>query len=144
MPDRVLRNPDDLRSWCQFLGNQSFPMTVAKTAGAKRTNRQNNTLHMWYQQIADQRGDTTVEDQRAECKLHHGVPILRRDNPEWCQEYDQLIRPLPYPTKLRIIKMMDWPVTRKMTTRQAAEYQDIILHEYSGQGYVLTIPDEDR
>ena len=142
MAQRVINNEFELESWVRFLRAQSLPMTVSKADGARRSNPQNRTIALWYSEIASQRGDCDFEDVRAECKLHFGVPIMRRDNPKFRAEYDEMIRPLPYPFKVRMMRLFQMPVTSLMTTKQCAEYQDAIWREYTGQGIVLTNPDE--
>ena len=141
MAERVLRTPADLASWTRFLGTQAFPMTVSKVKGAGRSAQQNRTIHLWYAEVAKQRGDVGVDEVRAELKLTLGVPILRRQNPVWREEYDELLKPMPYAMKLRFFTLFDPPVTRRMTTRQTAEYQDAIQRYAAELGFILTDPD---
>ena len=141
MAARILKTERDVEDWCRFLRAQKLPMTVTRVAGAIRSIPQNNTIALWYTEIAAQRGDSTFEEVRAECKLRFGVPILRRDDPAFCAQYDEMIRPFDYEQKLRLMEVTQWPVTSRMTTKQAAEYQDALWREFTGQGFVLTNPD---
>ena len=97
---------------------------------------QNTMIHALYGDIARQSNDKSVMDVTRECKLHYGVPILRAADPEFCAEYDQKIKALPYETKLLIVGYMD--VTKNFTKAQASEYIDTIISEYTGRGYALS------
>lgn len=143
MPSRVLETHDDAAKLARFFagGLAEFPVTVAWTKGKKRTNPQNALAHRWYKEISDQRGDTDPEEVKAECKLRFGVPILRRENDAWCAEYDDLLKPLDYATKLRLVQFVDLPVTRHMTTKQQTEFMETIAREYRGMGFRLTDPE---
>lgn len=142
MPSRVLKTNDDARMLARFfISMNDLPVTVAWTKGVKRTNPQNRLAHDWYKQIAEQRGDTDAEWVKAECKLRYGVPILRRENEAWCAEYDDMLKPLPYEMKLRLIRFVDLPVTRHMTTKMQSEYMDTIAREYRSMGFILTDPE---
>lgn len=100
---------------------------------------QNSMIYALYQQIAQQTEDGII-DIRRECKLHFGVPILRAANEEFRYVYDNAIRPLEYDFKLRA---MDWlPVTSKMGRRQATEFIDTVIREYSQRGVSLVHPSE--
>lgn len=124
-----------------FLGKQSFPMTVSHAAGAKRSNPQNRTIHMWYGEAATKLGDTTAEDVRAECKLQFGVPILRRDDAAFLLEYDTSFKPFPYETKRKLFKALNPAITSRMTKPQLTEYMDAMrAHFAKGQIY-LTDPE---
>ena len=55
----------------------------------------------------------------AYCKLHFGVPILRRDSLEYRQKYDRIIRPMSYEQKLELmVEPFDFPVTSAMNVAQ--------------------------
>ena len=140
MTSRIIRNHEDMGGWITFLSRQSFPMTVSHTKGAKRTNPQNNTIHMWYGEVAKRLDDMDSLDVRAQCKLTFGVPILRRDNEAFRADYDEDFRPLPYETKLRLFRLLDPAITSLMTTKQLAEYQDAMMQHYSQAGIYLTDP----
>jgi hypothetical protein len=107
MPGRIIKTKEDVDGWVDVIKGQPLPLTVSFTRGEKRTNPQNNTIHMWYGEIASQLGDTTSIEVRAECKLIFGVPILRRDDDVFRVDYDRDFRPFQYETKLRLFRLLD-------------------------------------
>lgn len=115
---------------------------VASFHPADRSNEQNRLQMAWVKELVEQRGDVEFEDQRAEFKLTIGVPILRRDDLKFREEYDKLIRPFDYETKIRLIRFMDWPVSRKMNKAQMSEYLDTIFKTYTEAGFRLTVPED--
>ena len=108
-----------------------------------RSEMQNRTCFMWYREIAKAKGDETATDIRAYCKLHYGVPILREDNDDFREGYDQIVRPLSYENKLKImVEPLDLPITRIMSVDQMQRYmEDVQKYGYSF-GVELTIPNE--
>lgn len=116
---------------------------VFEQVPAKRSLSQNDMAFALYTQIAEQAQDQSITDIRRECKLVHGIPILRRDDAEFAALYDKSIRgTLTYPEKL---KAMEWfPVTRLMGKKQFTEYLDTIISEYSKNGYALLNPNEQE
>lgn len=141
MASRIIETPSDLKMLIRFLENHDLPMTVSISAGGKRTVKQNRLNRQWMQEIAEQMGDSTAEEWRGYCKLTIGVPILRSQNEEFCERYDQVIRPLPYEVKLAMMQEpLDFPITRIMTVRQQTEYLDGVHRHFSSKGIVLTDP----
>jgi len=141
MAGRIIKTRDDLDGWLGALVSQPLPLTVSFTRGAKRTNPQNKTIHMWYGEIAQQLGDTTSIDVRAECKLVFGVPILRRDDAAFRAEYDRDFRPLPYEKKLRLFRLLDPAITSLMNVKQLTEYMDAMQQHHRPAGVFLTDPE---
>ena len=104
---------------------------------------QNRTVFMWYREIAKAKGDETATDVRAYCKLHYGVPILREDNDDFREDYDQIVRPLSYENKLKImVEPLDLPVTRIMSVDQMQRYMEEVEKYGYSFGVELTIPNE--
>jgi len=114
---------------------------IFELAKEKRSLDQNALAFAIYTQIAEQVQDQSISDVRRECKLVHGIPILRRDDAEFAELYDKSIKgTLSYEEKL---KAMEWfPVTRLFTKAQFTEYLDTMIREYSKQGYFLAHPSE--
>jgi len=105
-----------------------------------RTIDQNRLQRKWCKEASEQ-GDMTAEEYRGQMKLHHGIPILRRDSDKFREVYDRLIRPRDYAEKLEIMQEpIDFQVTRLMTTRQKAEYLDAVYIDLTGRGFRLTDP----
>ena len=108
-----------------------------------RSEMQNRTCFMWYREIAKAKGDETATDVRAYCKLHYGVPILREDNDDFREDYDQIVRPLSYENKLKImVEPLDLPVTRIMSVDQMQRYMEEVEKYGYSFGVELTIPNE--
>ncbi|MES9841202.1 MAG: hypothetical protein ABW134_11670 [Candidatus Thiodiazotropha endolucinida] len=108
-----------------------------------RSNEQNRLQRLWLKE-AEKQGDMTAEEYRGYCKLHFGVPIMRRDSEEFQEVYDRLIRPRPYVEKLELMMIpMDMPVTRIMTVKQKTEYlSSMCKHFVIECGFKLTDPGE--
>lgn len=143
MTTRIIETDQDRRKLIKFIEEQKPPMTVSIKKGGKRTVRQNRLQRLWATEVADQSGESP-EYVRAMFKLQVGVPILRHENEEFCEKYDRLIRPRTYEEKIELMmEPIDFPVTRLMSVEQQTRYLDEIFRKYSGEGYILTLP-EDR
>ena len=141
MTTRFVETPHDRTMLLRFLEQQKLPLSVTITKGGKRTLKQNRLQRQWLNEIAEQLGDRTAEEVRAECKLTFGVPILRAENEPFRVAYDKHVKGLPYEQKLALMmEPFDFGVTRLMTTRQHTNYLDAMHRHYSEQGIVLTDP----
>jgi len=128
-----------------FIKRQAVPFTVNISVGGRRSIKQNRLQRMWMGEIAEQIPGSfeSAEAARGYCKLHHGVPILRDADEAFREHYDRVLRPLPYETKLACMMVpIDLPVTSRMNTLQLTAYLDAVHREFSGQGVVLTIPED--
>lgn len=122
-----------------------MPFTVAIKAGKHRTNSQNSLQRKWMVEASDQLQDETAEEKRGFCKLHFGVPILRNADDSFCEEYDRVIKPLPYEHKLRLMMVpFDFRVTSLMNTKQKTQYLDAVANHFREQGVQLTMPDDRK
>jgi len=107
-----------------------------------RTIEQNKLQREWMNQLASQ-GDMSAEEYRARTKLHVGVPILRAENEEFMKRYDEVIRPMDYETKIKLMSVpFDFPVTRLMTKKQKKQYLDAMHRYWSEQGFILTVKEQ--
>lgn len=141
MTDRIVETEYDRKMLLRYLEKQAAPFTVSITPGKHRTTRQNKLQRRWMQEIGEQQG-MSAEEVRGFCKLHYGVPILRRDNEVFRAEYDTIVRPLPYELKLKLMQVpFDFGVTRIMNTKQKTEYLDTVFRQFSEQGVILTNPE---
>jgi hypothetical protein len=141
MTTRFLETEADRALLIRFIEDQPLPLTVTLSKGGKRTLRQNKLQRLWVNEIAEQLGDQTPEEVRGYCKLTIGVPILRAENEAFREQYDAIIRPLPYEQKLALMmEPMDFPITRLMTTKQATAYLDGVHRHFSERGVALTDP----
>ena len=120
-----------------ILGGKRF---IAQLVDEKRSQDQNSLSHALYTQVAAQLDDQSVADVRAQCKLEHGVPILRAGDDKFRESYDKIVRPHDYETKL---EFMAWfPVTSLMGKKQFTEYLDTVIRHYSQQGVSILMPGE--
>lgn len=139
---RTLETEHDRQLLLTYISKQPLPLTVSVNAGGKRSQRQNRLQRQWINDIAAQMGDHTAEEVRGLLKLTYGVPILRAEDDGFRAEYDRIVKPLPYETKLALMREpFDFPVTRLMTTKQHAAFLDAIAKWASEQGYALTDPE---
>jgi hypothetical protein len=129
----------------KLIKEQPTPFTVTIARGKRRSSRQNRLNRLWASEISDQLGDQTPEDVRALLKLQFGVPILRAENEAFCEAYDAYVKPLPYATKLALMREpLDFPVTRLMKTDQEHRYLNEIYCFFTEKGVVLTVPIDKR
>lgn len=140
MTARVVNSEADREALIRLIQAREPPFTVEIVNGVRRSDEQNRLQFHWVKEAAEQLG-TDVKEERAYCKLHFGVPILRAENELFREKYDRIIRPLPYEQKLDLMgEPIDFPVTRIMTTKQKTKYLDAICRHYAGQGVRLTEP----
>lgn len=137
----VIRDAVDTRRFLMMLDGFERPFTLAWTPGEKRTNNQNNTIHMWFQDVVDHFGDTPFDNVKAECNLQFGRPILERDDPEWSSAFGYIFDALSLPAKLKAIRVLDIPFTRRMTVPQQREYMDAMQRHYAEIGVSLRDPE---
>jgi hypothetical protein len=146
MTTRVIRTDFDLDALTALLTTRKRPFTVHVTAGANRSVDQNKLQRKWVMEAAEQLdAGYTAENFRGYCKLHFGIPILRRDSDTFRAGYDRIIRPHSYEEKLEMMQEpFDFGVTRLMTTKQKTEYLDAVFAHFTGLGVALTVPEDRR
>ena len=118
-----------------------YPIDVViKRATKSRSLAQNRTQWQWFKDAASQ-GDQKAWEYRGYCKLHFGVPILRRDSLEYREKYDRIIRPMSYEQKLELmVEPFDFPVTSAMNVAQHGEFLDSVKQHFESVGFKLTDP----
>ena len=142
MVSRVLKSADDREQFKALLDSQKLPCTASVVKGKNRTEEQNRLQRLWLTEASEQLGQS-VEELRAYCKLHFGVPILRNEDEDFRTAYDRVIRPHSYEDKLCMMAVpLDFPVTRLMKTGQKKRYLDDIYVHFTGLGVKLTEPEE--
>lgn len=109
--------------------------------GRGRSLEQNAVLHGWFGQVARELREDDERGVKRFCKLHFGVPILRVEDDEFREAYDQVVRPLAYEDKLRAMDIL--PVTSRMTTLQLDKCMTDIQDHYRKHGVALAYP-KDR
>lgn len=111
--------------------------------GKDRTLDQNGLWFGMYKRISEMTEIGTPEDARKYCKLHFGVPIMRRDDEGFRAGWDKLIRHLPYEEKLALMGACalfgeeGFPVTRLFGRKQGVEYTEAIAAEFTARGVYL-------
>lgn len=142
--NRRIETEYDRRQLVRLIESRTIPMTATIADGKPRTTDQNRLQMQWCNDVSAQTGDK-FEDVRAQLKLMFGVPILRKDNEAFREQYDKTVKPLPYETKIELMKEpIDFPVTRLMTVKQLTAYLDEIWQFYTAKGIILTDPEELR
>lgn len=144
MGSAAIRTEHDRKMAIRRLENAELPCTVTITKGAPRSLEQNRLQQMWNMELAQQ-GDMEAEEYRAYNKSYFGIPILLAENDAFRQQYEAIVKPLPYEQKLEIMKApIDFPVSRLMTVRQHKAFLDKIWCYWTGKGFQLTDPDWQR
>lgn len=137
----TIRTEADRKRAIKIIEGLQIPCTVTTTKGEPRSLKQNCLQQMWNLELSTQ-GDMTQEEYRAYNKAYFGIPILLAEHEGFREQYEAIVKPLPYEQKLEIMKEpIDFPVTRLMTVKQHKEFLDRIYVYWTGKGYKLTDPD---
>lgn len=108
----------------------------------------NRLSHAIYNEAAKIKGDSYPDDEKAYCKLTHGIPTLIHDpeeGEEYMDWYRRLLSGIPYEERLERMKETHrfyTPVTSLMTDEQISRYIKRCVFEYSRQGVVILTPKE--
>ena len=113
-------------------------LKVSVTFGKKRSLDQNAISHCWYEQMARELREDDALGWKCYCKLHHGVPILRAESPEFLSFYDGALKRLSYEQKLQAMKFL--PVTKLMEKDQFSRYLTALPDDFWGRGVRLEFP----
>lgn len=141
MTTRFIETEYDRQAVLRFIENQALPISLTIAKGSKRSTKQNRLSRQWMLDIARDLEGWTAEEARGYCKLHFGIPILRAENEAFALEYDAVVRPLPYETKIKLMMVpFDFGVTRIMSVKQQTAYLDAISRHFSELGVALTDP----
>lgn len=112
--------------------------------GKDRTLDQNALWFALYQRIAEMTEVGDVEDARRYCKLHYGVPIMRRDDADFRDGWNKIFLHLNYEEKLELMGPCaifgpdGFPVTRLFNRQQGIEYTNRIVDEFRARGLVFS------
>lgn len=114
-------------------------VVVSLRPGKDRTLDQNALWFAMYQRIAEMTNMGDVEDARRYCKLHVGVPIMRKDDASFRDGWNRVFLNLDYETKLELMGPCavfgpdGFPVTRLFNRAQGIAYTDQIVNEFAGK-----------
>lgn len=135
-----MKTDEDRERLVKYINFRGLPFTAAIADGEKRTNPQNNTVHMWFEEIARHMGDQTAAEVKAHCNLTYGLGIMMRD-PDWSSAFEYIFQSLSHAAKLKAIRVLDIPFTRKMKVPELTEYMDLMSRDYREMGIFLTDPE---
>jgi hypothetical protein len=141
----IINNKEEREGVMRFIDKweiDSPSEVIIRPLSKDRSSNQNRLQYKWFLE-AQQQGDMKAFEVRAYCKLHLGVPILRRDSEDYREKYDRLIKPMGYEQKLELmVEPFEFPVTSAMNVKQHAEYLDAVCVHLTGKGIKLTDPSE--
>jgi hypothetical protein len=141
----VAHGADELADRFAFLSGrliESWPFEdgpvhiECRPAARNRSLNQNALFQIFYREIAAQKGDMSEEDVRRYCKLHFGVPILRRGDEAFRDFYAKALIDLDYEDKLRAMAFV--PVTSRMSKPQATQYIEDLMDGWGREGIHLS------
>ena len=118
-------------------------VVVSYRPGKDRTLDQNALWFAMYQRIAQMTEIGDVEDARKYCKLHFGVPIMRKADEDFRHAWGVSFLLLTYETKLELMGPCalfgpdGFPVTRLFDRAQGIAYTDKIVSEFGAKGVVF-------
>lgn len=118
-------------------------VVVSMRPGKDRTLDQNALWFAMYQRIAEMTQIGDVEDARRYCKLHFGVPIMRKASEDFRHAWNVSFLLLTYETKLELMGPCalfgpdGFPVTRLFDRAQGIAYTDQIAAEFTSRGVVF-------
>jgi len=119
-------------------------VVVSMREGKDRTLDQNALWFGMYTRIAQMTQIGDQEEARRYCKLHFGVPIMRKADADFRDGWNRLFLHLDYETKLHLMGACamfgpdGFPVTRLFNRAQGIAYTDQIVAEFSARGVVFT------
>lgn len=118
-------------------------VVVSMREGKDRTLDQNALWFAMYQRIAQMTQMGDVEDVRRWCKLHLGVPIMRKASEDFRHAWNVSFLLLTYETKLELMGPCalfgpdGFPVTRLFDRAQGIAYTEKIAEEFTARGVVF-------
>lgn len=134
-----LNSQHQLNSFVEYVQGQwaQSKSPVVEFIAKDRTENQNAMFYALYRDIANAMQDKTAIEVKRDCKLRYGVVLRKMADPEWAAFYDEHIKPMGFEGKLML--MDDLPITSTFSKKQASDYIESILSDYTRQG--VQIPD---
>lgn len=109
---------------------------VVTIGPARRSGAQNDLSHEIYAIASQQLKDGSPLDYKCYAKLHFGVAILRAEDDEFREFYDENIKAsFSYEQKLAMMKFL--PVTSRMNKEQKSRYIDAVKEDFLARGVNL-------
>lgn len=140
---RIIRTSDNLVSLYAELGNRPQPFTVTIEQGGVKTRTipQNSLLHMWFGEIAKQRGDVTLDDVKGECHRRWGL-MIRMRNPQFAFIWNSTGAKMDYEKQCKLLASGVLSVSSGMEDKELREYLNEVSRHFRGEGFRLTEPEE--
>jgi hypothetical protein len=104
---------------------------LIRPAKKNRSLEQNAISHAWYEELSKKLPEENVLGWKCFCKLHFGVPILRAEDPEFREVYDNTIKLMTYEQKLEVMKF--FPISSIMSTNQLSRYLEAMQKHFIEQ-----------
>ena len=124
---------------CNHVKQRKKVQVIVTAVG--RSLSQNAFSHALYRQMAQELPEDDADGWKCYCKLQHGVPILRAEDEEYREMYDNVIKSRSYEEQLQIMRY--WPVTSLMNKTQFNKYIESLQDDFFKRGVTLRMP-EDR
>lgn len=137
---RVISNADDVTRLLTYLGDMPMPYTITVSQGKGRTHSQNSLVHMWFGEIAKQKGDETMTDIKGACNVRYGLPIRLRDE-KFAWIWSRTGALMEYEQQCSFLGSEIVKVTSAMLSKELTEYMDAMGRDYRQQGFTLTDPE---
>lgn len=118
-------------------------LVVTMRAGKDRTLDQNALWFALYKRISEMTEIGDVDEVRRYCKLHFGVPIMRREDADFRAGWDKSLLHLTYWEKLEMMGPCalfgpdGFPVTRLFNRAQGCAYTNAIVDDFRAKGVVF-------
>lgn len=113
---------------------------VSIRIGKDRTEKQNALWFGMYKRIAESTEIGDEEDARKYCKLHFGVPIMRKACVDFFNAWNRSFLCLTYEEKLHLMGPCalfgpdGFPVTRLFDRKQGIEYTNKVVDAFKAKG----------
>ena len=118
-------------------------LVLSVRPGKDRSLDQNGLWFGIYKRAAASGTQGSEAEVRAYCKLHFGVPIMRRDDERFAAGWARYFEDKPYSEQLFLMGANPlfgpdgFPVTRLFGTKQGVEYTEAMAAHFSAQGVFL-------
>lgn len=133
MTQFTVKTPDMMKAVIAHLESRTLPCTIYIEKGAKRSTAQERTHRMWMRELEEQ-GDQMAEEYRGFSKLWFGVGLLKYQSEPWAVAYDNIVKPLDYDQKLKLMmEPISYPLTSIMTTKTFAQYLNDVFQYWTGR-----------
>lgn len=118
--------------------NQSWRLSVTPWK-EKRGLSSNGQIHLWFGEIAKQKGDETALDVKNFCKDAFGLPIIL-NSVKHGNKMEFLLHKLGYyqhshESKMKLIQCLE--VTSLFTTSEIKEFMENMLHYWNDKGFPI-------